>query len=141
MHKLINALCLTEPPVIRIQLIRFIRLLHGLFNKVVFVSPYEHHSNLLPWRELMSEVVFINESENGSISLTDLEEKLLKYKDDTRVKIGSFSAASNITGILSDVDKITILLHKYGFLSFWDYATAAPHLEINMNPYVPANEA
>ena len=31
-------------------------------------------------------------------------------------------------------------LHKYGFLSFWDYATAAPHVEINMNPYIKSEE-
>jgi len=47
--------------------------------------------------------------------------------------IGSFSAASNVTGICSDVKRVTRLLKKYGALSFWDYATAGPYLEINMN--------
>jgi len=37
-------------------------------------------------------------------------------------------------GILLDDIKITQLLHKYGFLSFWDYATAAPYVKIDMNP-------
>ena len=48
--------------------------------------------------------------------------------------IGCFSAASNITGILSDVDSITVTLHKFGALAFWDYATAAPYVNIDMNP-------
>ena len=50
--------------------------------------------------------------------------------------IGSFSAASNITGILVDVDAITACLHRYGALAFWDYATAAPYIKIDMNPVV-----
>jgi len=48
-------------------------------------------------------------------------------------------AASNVTGVLLDVDRISILLHKYGYLSFWDYSTAAPHLKIDMNPNIPKN--
>lgn len=120
-NKLLNALELSEPP-------------------VVFVSPYEHHSNLLPWREALAEVVFINETQFGSIDLVDLESKLKQYQHDRRMRIGSFSAASNITGILSDSEKITILLHKYGVLSFWDFASAAPHIDININPFVSYEE-
>ncbi|RNA01602.1 hypothetical protein BpHYR1_038642 [Brachionus plicatilis] len=120
-NKLLNALELSEPP-------------------VVFVSPYEHHSNLLPWREALAEVVFINETQCGSVDLDDLQSKLEQYQHDRRVRIGSFSAASNITGILSDSEKITILLHKYGFLSFWDFASAAPHVDVNMNPFVSDEE-
>jgi selenocysteine lyase/cysteine desulfurase len=87
------------------------------------------------------KVVFINENEHGSICLKDLEAKLQSYAHETnRVKIGTFCATSNITGIVSEINKITIMLHKYGFLSFWDYATAAPHIEINMNPYVQSEE-
>ena len=59
-----------------------------------------------------------------------------KYKSqDGRQVIGVFSAASNVSGILSDVDSITICLHQHGALAFWDYATAAPYLHIDMNPY------
>ena len=47
--------------------------------------------------------------------------------------IASFCAASNITGIMTDTVAVSELCHKYGALSFWDYATAAPYLEINMH--------
>ena len=50
--------------------------------------------------------------------------------------IGSMSAASNVTGILSDVDSITVMLHTYGALALWDYATAGPYVRIDMNPVV-----
>lgn len=82
-------------------------------------------------------MVFINEAPNGGLDLDDLERKLKLYsilRNEKRVKIGSFAAASNITGIIVPVEKVATMLHRYGFLSFWDYATAAPHVEIDMNP-------
>jgi selenocysteine lyase/cysteine desulfurase len=47
---------------------------------------------------------------------------------------GSFSAASNVTGVMADVDTITETLHRHGALAFWDYAAAAPYVQIDMNP-------
>lgn len=37
---------------------------------------------------------------------------------------------------MNDDVTITALLHKYGALSFWDYAAAAPYLKVDMNPKV-----
>ena len=54
---------------------------------------------------------------------------------DRPLKIGSFSAASNVTGILSDARAISILLHRHGALSFWDFAAAAPYVAIEMGPF------
>lgn len=68
-------------------------------------------------------MVYIDENEKGEIDLDDLEAKLKKNADRSNRKIGAFSAASNVTGILTDTNKITILLHKYNALAFWDYAT------------------
>ncbi|TDI36024.1 MAG: aminotransferase class V-fold PLP-dependent enzyme, partial [Acidobacteria bacterium] len=70
-------------------------------HPVVFVGPYEHHSNELPWRESIADVVEINEDADGQIDLTELEERLVEYAE-RPLKIGSFSAASNVTGIISD---------------------------------------
>ena len=55
-------------------------------------------------------------------------------------KEGSFAAASNVTGALEDTEKISRILHRGGALSFWDYATAAPYVEIDMNPEGSAAE-
>jgi selenocysteine lyase/cysteine desulfurase len=98
---------------------------------VVFVGPYEHHSNELPWRESIAEVVEIAEDVDGHIDLLDLERRLLEYLD-RPFRIGSFSAASNVTGIISDTSAISSLLHQYGALSFWDFAAAAPYVGIEM---------
>ena len=99
---------------------------------VVFIGPYEHHSNELPWRESIADVVTIDEDADGRIDPAHLERELLRYAD-RPLKIGSFSAASNVTGIGSDTSAIAILLHQHGALSLWDFAAAAPYVGIEMN--------
>jgi selenocysteine lyase/cysteine desulfurase len=100
---------------------------------VVFVGPFEHHSNELPWRESIADVVRIEEDQDGHIDLDQLARELLTYAD-RPLMIGSFSAASNVTGIISDTSAIARLLHEHGALSFWDCAAAAPYVEIDMSP-------
>ena len=103
---------------------------------VVFIGPYEHHSNELPWRESIADVVPVPLTPGGQIDLAVLEKELARYAD-RPLLIGSFSAASNVTGIKSDVVATTALLKKHGALSFWDYAAAAPYLGIDMNGQCP----
>ncbi|HVA84805.1 MAG TPA: aminotransferase class V-fold PLP-dependent enzyme [Candidatus Saccharimonadales bacterium] len=99
---------------------------------VVFIGPFEHHSNELPWRESIADVVVIHEDHDGHVDLAHLEAELGRYAD-RPLKIGSFSAASNVTGILSDTRAISVLLHRHGALSFWDFAAAAPYVDIEMS--------
>ncbi len=98
---------------------------------VVFLGPYEHHSNELPWRESVADVVPIPADADGHIDSVRLEAELVRFAD-RPLKIGSFSAASNVTGILSDTRRIGSLLHRHGALSFWDYAAAGPYLPLDM---------
>jgi selenocysteine lyase/cysteine desulfurase len=103
---------------------------------VVFTGPFEHHSNELPWRESIAEVVVIREDADGHIDLGQLSEELRRTAG-RPLRIGSFSAASNVTGILSDADRIAALLHRHGALSFWDYAAAAPYVPIRVAESAP----
>ncbi len=98
---------------------------------VVFIGPFEHHSNELPWRESIADLVVIPEDRDGYIDVARLEAELRRYAD-RPLKIGSFSAASNVTGIMTDTHAISDLLHRHGALSFWDFAAAAPYTEIEM---------
>lgn len=98
---------------------------------IIFVGPYEHHSNELPWRESIAEVIEINEDADGQIDLAELEQRLIEFER-RPLKIGSFSAASNVTGIISDTRAISGLLHAHGALSFWDFAASAPYVGIAM---------
>ena len=106
---------------------------------VVFIGPYEHHSNELPWRESICDVVVIHEDLHGGIDLDELAADLRRYAG-RPLKIGSFSAASNVTGIVSDVRAVSVLLHEHGALSFWDYAAAAPYVRIRMGPVGDSRE-
>ncbi len=100
---------------------------------VVFIGPYEHHSNELIWRETIADVVTIREDAGGQVDLVHLDEMLEKHAA-RKLKIGSFSAASNVTGIRTQVDEVNRLLHQHGALAFWDYAAAAPYIKLDMNP-------
>ena len=100
---------------------------------MVFIGPYEHHSNELPWRESIADVVTIHEDADGHIDVDQLAAELERYAD-RALKIGSFSAASNVTGIVTDTHRITRLLHEHGALALWDFAAAAPYVDIEMNP-------
>jgi selenocysteine lyase/cysteine desulfurase len=103
---------------------------------VVFVGPFEHHSNELPWRESIADVVQIPEDLDGHLDLAVLAARLTEYAD-RPLRIGSFSAASNVTGIVTDTIRVTRLLHEHGALSFWDFAAAAPYVDITMCPDDP----
>ena len=116
---------------------------HGLsqhipdaLRPIVFVGPYEHHSNEISWRETIAQVVVIGEDSNGMIDETMLREKLIEYAD-RPLRIGSFSAASNVTGIVTNIRGICELLHEHGALAFWDMAAGAPYLKIEMNAREP----
>jgi len=99
---------------------------------VIFIGPFEHHSNELPWRECVADVVTIPQDPDGHIDLDILRSRLEEYAD-RPLRIGSFSAASNVTGIVSDTVAISALLHEHGALSFWDFAAAAPYIDIAMD--------
>lgn len=98
---------------------------------VVLVGPYEHHSNLLPWRETGAKVIELPESVQGGPDLTVLE-SLLQEHESADCLVGAFSAASNVTGIVTDVDAVCRLLRRHGAISIWDYACAAPYMSMAM---------
>ncbi len=99
---------------------------------VVFIGPYEHHSNELSWRESLAEVVSIGLGEDGHIDFADLEAQLTDARFAGRRKIGAFSAASNVTGVRTDVARLARLLHKHDAILTLDCAASAPYLPIAM---------
>lgn len=106
---------------------------------VVFVGPYEHHSNEISWRQGIAKVISVELTDDGDIDLLQLEEllQLPEYAD--RQLIGSFSAASNVTGLRSEVHAIARVLHRHGAIACFDYAACAPYVPIDMNPPADAN--
>lgn len=98
---------------------------------VVLTGPYEHHSNILPWRETGAEVIEIAEAPGGGVDMAALEHALAAAQGAARI-VGTFSAASNVTGILTDVDAVTRALRAHGALAVWDYGCAGPYCAMDM---------
>lgn len=126
-NKLIRLLGLRVPE----QLKDFVALPENL-KPVVFISHLEHHSNQTSWMETICEVVVIPPAEDGTISIPALEKELDKYKS-RQLKIGSFSACSNVTGIMTPVTELAKIMHSFGGYCFIDYACSAPYVDINMH--------
>ena len=103
---------------------------------VVFIGPYEHHSNELPWRETIADVVPIPAGARGQVDLGALAAALREHAG-RPLRIGSFSAASNVTGISTGTRAVARLLHEHGALSFWDFAAAGPYLPVEVGPSAP----
>ncbi len=101
---------------------------------VVFIGPYEHHSNEISWRQSVATTIEVQLDPAGNIDLAHLERLLQDPRYKNRRRIGSFSAASNVTGIRSDVRRIATLLHKYDAMACFDFAACAPYVDIDMNP-------
>ena len=100
---------------------------------VVFVGPYEHHSNEVSWRECWSDVVEIDLSPDGGLDLEDLERKVSDPAYAGRRRIGAFSAASNVSGVKTPVHEVARVLHRHGALAFFDYAAIAPYVAIDVH--------
>jgi selenocysteine lyase/cysteine desulfurase len=98
----------------------------------IIIGPYEHHSNILPWRESGAEVVEIGEAALGGPELALLDAALAEARG--RLVICAFSAASNVTGIVADVAALTRRMKAAGAKVIWDYAGGGPYLPISMEP-------
>ncbi len=103
---------------------------------VVFLTHMEHHSNHTSWFETMADVVQLEPDRDLLVNLNDLRNQLEKHKD-RKLKIGSFTACSNVTGIQTPVHAMARLMHEYGGLCLIDYAASAPYVDINMHPGNP----
>ncbi|ETX27730.1 aminotransferase class V-fold PLP-dependent enzyme [Roseivivax isoporae] len=106
-------------------------IVRGGGRAVVLIGPYEHHSNILPWRESGADVVEIAEGATGGPDLALLETALAGTAGADLV-VGAFSAASNVTGIVTDTDAVTRILRRHGAVAIWDYGGGGPYLPMDM---------
>ena len=100
---------------------------------VVFLTHMEHHSNQTPWFESICDVVVIEPDENLFIDPENLRKEVQKYQN-RKMKIGSFSACSNVTGIITPYYELAEIMHEFGGYCFVDFAASAPYVDIDMHP-------
>lgn len=103
---------------------------------VVFLTHMEHHSNQTTWNACLVTVVVLKKTKQGLPCSDDLQQKLLEYQH-RPMKIGSFTACSNVTGIKTDYHSLAKIMHQHGGVCFVDFACSAPYVEINMHPADP----
>jgi selenocysteine lyase/cysteine desulfurase len=103
---------------------------------VVFLTHMEHHSNHTSWLETICDVVIIEPDDKGLVNL-EYFENLLKQNAHRKLKIGSFTAASNVTGIQPPFNIMARMMHEHGGLCFIDFAAAAPYIKMDMHPLNP----
>jgi selenocysteine lyase/cysteine desulfurase len=117
---------------------RFVALPEEL-RPVVFVTHMEHHSNHTSWLETVGDVVTIDPDERGLVDLDRLESLLAEYEG-CRLKIGAFTACSNVTGIQLPIHDMARVMHEHGGFCFVDYAASAPYVKIDMHPEDPSEK-
>ncbi len=115
---------------------RYIKKIPENERPVVFVTYMEHHSNHISWLETLADVVVLL-PEGDEMNFTGELEKQLKKYANRKTKIGSFTAGSNVTGIIPDYYKLAEIMHKHGGYAFVDFAASAPYIKIDMHPENP----
>ncbi len=103
---------------------------------VVFITHMEHHSNHTSWLETIADVILLKPDKDLLVDLDELSKELKKFKD-RKMKIGSFTACSNVTGISTPYHQMARIMHENGGLCFIDFAASAPYVDMNMHPEDP----
>ena len=100
---------------------------------LVVVTYMEHHSNHTSWLETIADVEVLPPDERGLVAPEQLDDVLERYRD-RPIKIGAFSACSNVTGICPPYYDLARTMHRHGGLCFVDFAASAPYVDIDMHP-------
>jgi selenocysteine lyase/cysteine desulfurase len=117
------------------QLAPFCRLPEEL-RPVVFITHMEHHSNQTSWLETVADVEVVPPDTLGLVAVEQLAERLAFYRD-RPLKLGAFTACSNVTGVQTPVHQLARVMHEHGGYCFVDYAASAPYVDIDMHPLDP----
>lgn len=106
------------------------QLLVNQGDKVV-VSAMEHHSNMVPWQQMLmrskGELLVIRMDKKGVLDLNHYEE-LLKQKP----KIVSITHISNTLGTVNPVKEMVAMAHKYDIPVIIDGAQSMAHQVIDV---------
>ncbi len=112
------------------------KCIHETERPVVFITHMEHHSNHTSWYETIADVVVLEPNDDLLVDLDELRKQLKKYKK-RKIKIGSFTACSNVTGIETPYHQMAKIMHEFNGLCFIDFAASAPYVDMNMHPKDP----
>ena len=106
---------------------------------VVFITHMEHHSNQTTWEECAVTVIRVPEDDTG-LPDGDALARLLKEYQNRPIRIGAFTACSNVTGIKTDYKTLAKIMHQNDGYCFIDFAASAPYVDIDMHPADPLEQ-
>lgn len=96
-------------------------------EETVLATRMEHHANDLPWRERCN-VIYAEVDEQGRIKYDDIE----KLLNENKVDYVTVTAASNVTGYVTDVHKVAKMAHEHGAKIIVDGAQIVAHRQFSM---------
>ena len=133
-NKLIGCLGIRAPETLQSQFEWVSQIPHDK-RPIVILTRMEHHSNDLPWRESLADIEYVGYDSCGRANWRDVEKILSspEYRD-RPLKIGTFTAASNVSGVLNDTEQLAAAMHAHGGFAFFDYAAAGPYVAIDLHP-------
>ena len=133
-NKLINCLGIRVPESLQ-QRFGWASKIPDEERPIVILTRMEHHSNDLPWRETIADIEYVGYDKCGRANWHDVERILSmpRYRD-RKLKIGTFTAASNVTGVLNDTKELAAAMHAQGGVAFFDFAAAGPYVPIDLHP-------
>ncbi|NJE42501.1 aminotransferase class V-fold PLP-dependent enzyme [Thermococcus sp. GR6] len=98
-------------------------------DKIV-TTPYEHHSDLLPWQRLAKKLglklEFIEGDDEGNLDLSDAEKKI------KGAKLVAVQHVSNALGVIHEVEELGKIAKDEGSIFVVDAAQSAGHMEVNI---------
>jgi cysteine desulfurase/selenocysteine lyase len=97
----------------------------------VVTTILEHHSNLLPWRNLKKQGVeldVIGISPDYSLDLAALEKVITPS-----TRLVAVTHASNVLGVVTPVQEIARICHDHGALLLVDGAQSVPHMPVDIS--------
>ncbi len=96
-------------------------------DQVVLATRMEHHANDLPWRE-RCKTIYAEVDEDGRIIYDDIE----KLLEENEVDYVAVTAASNVTGYITDVHRVAKMAHEHGAKIIVDGAQIVAHRAFSM---------
>jgi len=96
----------------------------------------EHHSNHTSWFETIADVIQLQPDKDLLVDMEELRRQLELHQH-RPLKIGAFTACSNVTGIETPYHQMAAIMHEFGGLCFVDFAASAPYVDIDMHPADP----
>ena len=101
---------------------------------VVAISEMEHHSNILPWLRLAKEkkikLEWIPVLDDFKLDMSYLDYLCLKYKG--KLKILSITHASNVLGVVNDIQKLAKKIHSVGGILCVDASQSVAHIPVDV---------